>query len=377
MLKLALKKPIIQAPMAGVSTVKLAAEVTNSGGLGSLPMSSINLKTNWDGFIKQINEYNDLLIKDENDKLLVNLNFFCHEIFDQPTNEEISNWCNLYTSTLSTPINNKISDFKNGNVSFKEWELNENQNVLNNLFNFWNEHKFLIPEIVSFHFGYPKIETIKKMQKLKIKIFVTATSLDEAKVLIGLGIDGLILQGVEAGGHRGDFLPNNTNMSTFQLFNVVKSYWELNKINDLCIVPAGGIMDSIDVANYIKLGASAVQLGSVFLATSNSIAKPYFDKLFSETTDFPKTVMTPLVSGKSARTVKTPFISKLIQSYENSKLVDLPPYGYRYKAYKDMKKSLQSKIEMDIGFHLAGSNYHKMKIDATVEDIIEQLTKDL
>lgn len=364
--------------MAGVSTVKLAAEVTNCGGLGSLPMSSINLKTNWDGFIKQINEYNDLLIEEKSDKLLVNLNFFCHEIFNKPTSEELSNWCKLYTSTLSTPITNKISDFENGNVSFKEWELIENQNVLDNLFNFWNINKSLIPEIVSFHFGYPKIDTIKKMKKLKIKIFITATSLEEAKVLIDLGIDGLILQGIEAGGHRGDFLPNNDNMSTFQLFNVIKSYLELKNIKDLYIIPAGGIMESIDVSNYIKLGASGVQLGTIFLPTSNSIAKPYFDNLFTENTYLPETtIMTSLVSGKSARTIKTPFISNLMQSYKNSKLTVLPPYGYRYKAYKDLKKSLQSNIDMDIGFHLAGSNYHKMKTGITVPDIIEQLTKDL
>lgn len=142
-------------------------------------------------------------------------------------------------------------------------------------------------------------------------------------------------------------------------------------------------MDSKDVSKYINSGASAVQMGSAFLATEGSVARPYFEKLIGRDNEkrdrLPNTIMTPLVSGKPARTVVTPFISTLISKYYelSPQNKTLPDYGFRYKAYKDLNQKLKGMINMDLGFHLAGSNYTKMNIDSNVGEILSTVTKDL
>lgn len=386
--RLGVEKPVIQAPMAGVSSVDLASQVTNSGGIGSLPLSSIDLKNNWGSFVQTMQDYRSKLSANRpGSRLPVNLNFFCHDIYSPPSKEQISNWCRLYQSVVPPVVSDwsSVSSFSNGNVSFKTWELQENKEVLDTMFDFWHQNKELVPEIVSFHFGYPSVETIRKLQELGTLVFVTATSLEEVKVLLSLDIDGLVLQGDEAGGHRGDFLPTeNENLSTFALFEIVQSYLDSQCLKDnIYVVPAGGIMDSTDVLKYIKSGASAVQMGTAFLATEGSVAKPYFEKLVGKQDKnrdtLPKTIMTSLVSGKPARTVVTPFISTLVSKYNglSQQSKNLPDYGFRYKAYKDLSQKLKGKIDMDIGFHLAGSNYKKMKINSNVGEILSAVTEDL
>ncbi|GAV28955.1 hypothetical protein PMKS-002433 [Pichia membranifaciens] len=385
--KLGVEKPIIQAPMAGVSSVELASQVTNHGGIGSLPLSSIDLKNNWSSFVQTVQEYRSKLSATRpGSRLPVNLNFFCHDIYTPPSKEQISNWCSLYKSVVPVVLDwSSVSTFANGNVSFKTWELQENEGVLDTMFSFWHHNKELVPEIVSFHFGYPLVDTIRKFQELGTLVFVTATSLEEVKVLLSLNIDGLVLQGDEAGGHRGDFLPTEeANLSTSALFEIVQSYLASQNLKDrVYVVPAGGIMDSKDVSKYINSGASAVQMGSAFLATEGSVARPYFEKLIGRDNgnkdSLPNTTMTPLVSGKPARTVVTPFISTLVSKYNDlsPQNKNLPDYGFRYKAYKDLNQKLKGMIDMDLGFHLAGSNYTKMNSNSNVSEILSTVTKDL
>ncbi|KAG0688455.1 hypothetical protein C6P40_000973 [Pichia californica] len=379
---------IIQAPMAGVSTIELAAAVTNAGGLGSIPVSSINLKTDFPTFAKTLYNYSKLLNNHLNsDKLMVNLNFFCHKIENNPTSNEISNWCNLYNKTLpnlNEKIDSKISDFANGNISFKEWETEENDSVLSKLFSFWEDHPELIPNVVSFHFGYPDKKSLIRFQHLGIKVLVSVTYIYEPAKIIstydtGL-INGLVLQGSEAGGHHSNIRNEESNISTKRLFEYsIKEVKNLDIKMDL--IPAGGIMTAEDVQYYINSGASAVQMGSIFLATNGSNAKPYFEKLISNSNlnsdKLPETIVTNLVSGKSARTIKTPFIEKLIENDNELGSEPLPPYGYRYKAYKDLKKKEKDNIEMDLDFHLAGANYAKMSLNLTPEEIIKEVTKYL
>lgn len=387
--KLGVEKPVIQAPMAGVSTVDLASQVANCGAIGSIPMSSIDLKNNWSKFVQTVKEYKTKLSPETRygSRLPLNLNFFCHEIYQPPSQEQISNWCCLYQAVFPSVATdwNSVSNFSNGNVSFKTWELQENLGVLDTLFAFWRQNENLIPAMVSFHFGYPTLDTIKKFQELDILVFVTATSVEEVKVLLSLNIDGLVLQGDEAGGHRGDFLPSKEgNMTTSLLFASVQEYLgSQNLKNKIFLVPTGGIMDSDDVSSYIKLGASAVQMGSAFLATDGSVASPYFRKLIGESKTnrevLPDTIMTSLVSGKSARTIVTPFISTLVAKYDelDPEKQNLPDYGFRYKAYKDLNQKLRGKIEVDLGFHLAGQNYRKMEISSNVAEILSKITKNI
>lgn len=369
--KLGIHYPILLSPMAGVSTIELAAAITNQGGLGSIPLASIDFKQ--DNGISKLNDlmqdYDDFVYQSRN---IVNLNFFCHEIEQSPNNEQIQNWKQLYINTLN--VNEAVLEkakFTNGNVSFKEVE--KNHPVQLNLLLEYLEN--LNPKMVSFHFGIPSKETIDRLQKIGILVFVSSTSLDETKILVNHGVDGIILQGYEAGGHRGNFLTNETfdeNLSTHALFLQLKQY--INTLdNDKVpfLVPAGGIVDSETIKYYLSQGADAVQLGTVFLATPESNNTKFFTR--AKTHDRASTILIDLVSGKRARAVRTEFIDQLIKQNQ-FELHELPGYGYTYNAYKSLKPLI---TEQDIGFYLAGQNYHQIETNKLAEEIMQILINGL
>ncbi|KHC30396.1 nitronate monooxygenase [Candida albicans P76055] len=222
--KLGIDYPIFLSPMAGVSTIDMSIGVSNNGGLGSIPLASIDFRKQ-DSIEKLENliiEYKKKLINStttktktktkDNDQLVVNLNFFCHEIENEPNQQQISNWKQLYKQSVFD--NNTEDDdafklldeiqFINGNVSFKEIENNENHiDQYNKLMEYLEQLK---PSIISFHFGMPSPKTIKRLQNQGIMIFITSTSLEETIYLTNNNnnnnnndddakIDGIILQG--------------------------------------------------------------------------------------------------------------------------------------------------------------------------------------
>lgn len=369
---LGLKVPIIQAPMAGISTIKLASEATANGALGSLPLATIDFRKGIDPLKKTIEQYKENLLETKVAHNVVNLNFFCHEVVENATKDQMENWWSLYLQSglkVSDEVRLKIP-FSNGNVSFKELELHYPEK-LHELINYLAEYK---PKMVSFHFGHPEKKTVEKFKEAGILVFVCVTSVEEAKILVDLGANGLICQGFEAGGHRGNFLVSgqfDELLSTHSLFLQVKNYIERGNISTF-LIPSGGIMDAVTINYYLSLGASAVQMGSAFLATPESNSAPYFQKELARD-EQETTVATSLVSGKLARTVKTQFIENLI--VKNAfKSYELPPYGSSYNAYKTLKPQISSS---DIGFYLAGQNYHSIDPKLTTSEIIQKLSKDL
>ncbi|KAH3899516.1 related to Putative nitronate monooxygenase [Saccharomycodes ludwigii] len=360
--KIGVKYPIIQAPMAGVSTPKMAANVAMHGGIGSLPVSGINF-TQEEAISKLETLLNTCQTVYASNNL--NINFFCHKKVSKPTTAEIENWLQLYSKIPGIGNNNLLSTQINFmddiNVSFMELESSPQK--LEKLMTFL-KNKYT-PKFVSFHFGAPGKSTIKKFQDIGILVLVTATSLQEAIELISLNVDGIICQGYEAGGHRGNFDPSvlDENLPTYILFDQIKKY--LNTINEpKFLIAAGGIISSKDARYYIDNGASAVQMGTAFLFTSDCTVN-YDNCKYT-------TVMTPLVSGKPARAMLTPFIENLLLNYEHEKL---PPYSYMYAAFKQLRALYPDKIN----FNLVGSNYKNCLqwIGKSSGDLIEIVGKNV
>ncbi len=117
------------------------------------------------------------------------------------------------------------------------------------------------PEIVSFHFGMPAPELVERLKRRGIRILATATSVNEAKWLESHGCDGIIVQGAEAGGHRGMFLETNPATQT-GLFALLPQVAKEVKVP---LIAAGGIADGRTIVAAFALGASAVQLGTAYL----------------------------------------------------------------------------------------------------------------
>ncbi len=124
------------------------------------------------------------------------------------------------------------------------------------------------PAIVSFHFGLPEEDQIQALKQAGILLFGSATSPAEAQKLADAGVDAIVAQGYEAGGHRGAFDENapDDRLSTFTLVHL------LARRVDLPVIAAGGIMDGAGIAAALKLGAVAAQLGTAFVGCPESSA---------------------------------------------------------------------------------------------------------
>lgn len=266
--------PIIQAPMAGVQDHELAVTVSNAGGLGSLPCAMLSL----DAMRKELTE-----IKRQTSKPY-NVNFFCHTPpeFDAARESSWRQTLSPYYAEHGLTVQ-AISPGP-GRSPFS----NEAADVL-------EEFK---PAIVSFHFGLPAPALLERVRSWGSKILSTATTVEEALWLEAHGVDAIIAQGLEAGGHRGIFLSEdlNTQIGTFAL---------LPQIVDAVKIPviaAGGIANAEGVAAAMALGAAAVQVGTAYMlcpeAKTSAIHRA---ALKSDTARV--TALTNLFTGRPARSI--------------------------------------------------------------------------
>ena len=117
------------------------------------------------------------------------------------------------------------------------------------------------PAVVSFHFGLPAVGKIARLKAAGVVLFATATNLAEAQAAAAAGVDAIVAQGWEAGGHRGVFDPSRPDS---QLGVLALTRLLVREI-PLPIIAAGGIMDGAGVAAALDLGAEAVQMGTAFI----------------------------------------------------------------------------------------------------------------
>lgn len=278
--------PIIQAPMAGgVTTPELIAAVSNAGGLGSLGagyMSGSEIK-------EKIKEIRHLT----NKPFAVNL--FISEKH-HATKNEIQKACDqIQQSCVELNINIKPIEAPYA-PSFEE-QINV---IL--------EEK--VP-VFSFTFGVLDSTWINKLKKNHTLLIGTATTLPEAKMLEKSGIDMIVAQGSEAGGHRGTFL----GVAEDSLMGLISLVPQLVDTIKIPIIASGGIMDGRGIKAALALGAAAVQMGTAFLSCPESgIHKNYKQALLALKQD--NTVLTRAFSGKLARGIQNKFISRMDKNKE-------------------------------------------------------------
>jgi len=263
--------PLIQAPMAGVQASALARAVGAGGGLGSLPCAMLAA----DALRREL----DALSADGRP---FNLNFFCHA---PPTPEAAREraWRDaLQPYYAEFGIDPMEVPSAAARVPFDA--------VTANLVEAYR------PAVVSFHFGLPAPELVARVRAWGSKVIASATTLAEAHWLEARGVDAVIAQGLEAGGHRGHFLSNDLSLQsgTFTLLP------QLARALRVPVIAAGGIADARGVAAAFALGASAVQVGTAYLlcteATTHAVHRA---ALASDAACH--TALTNLFSGGAAR----------------------------------------------------------------------------
>lgn len=262
--------PIIQAPMAGATTLAMVIAVSNAGGLGSLP-SAMYSAAQLRAVLDEIRAGTDKPI---------NVNFFCHaDPIDDPARRVA--WrrrlANYYREAGLDPERPVTAG---GRAPFNDA--------------FCSVVEDYRPEVVSFHFGLPATALLDRVRRTGAKVISSATTLKEALWLEERGVDAVIAMGLEAGGHRGNFLTDDmaTQVGTFAL---------VPRIVDAVSVPviaAGGIVDRRGVEAAFALGAAAVQVGTAYLMTPEAnISAPHRAALVSDA----DTAITNLFTGRPAR----------------------------------------------------------------------------
>jgi nitronate monooxygenase len=279
---LGVEHPVIQAPMAGVQGSALVIAVSNAGGLGSLPCALLTI----DDLRKELSAIVTQTTKP------FNVNFFCHAEPPEDAPREAA-WratlaryfveCGLDPNAIlpvpkRSPFNveaaNALADFK--------------------------------PPIVSFHFGLPSEDLLARVRAWGAKVLSSATTVEEARWLEARGVDAIIAQGVEAGGHRGMFLSDSvaTQVGTLAL---------VPQIADAVRVPviaAGGIGDERGVQAAIALGASGVQVGTAYLLCPEANTSAVHRAAL--TTDAARiTALTNIFTGRPARAIVNRLVREL------------------------------------------------------------------
>ena len=312
--------PIIQSPMVGVSTPKLAAAVSNAGGLGSIGIGASNVEQ----ARAMLRETAALTDKP------FNVNVFCHEPAVQDAERE-TQWLTFlapFFAEFDAPAPTALREIYTSFV--------EDTDMLHLLL----EEK---PAVVSFHFGLPPQPAIDALKDAGIVLLCSVTNLAEAQMAERAGVHALVAQGYEAGGHRGVFDPQrDSEMGTFALVRV------LTEAGGLPVIAAGGIMDGAGISAVMQLGASAAQLGTAFILCPESSA----NSAYREALKGPRahqTRVTSVISGRPARGM----VNRNFSSLE-ANAPALPDYPIAYDANKALNAAAATKTNTDFAVQWAG-----------------------
>ncbi|HTC84970.1 MAG TPA: nitronate monooxygenase [Rhizomicrobium sp.] len=320
--RIGLEWPIFQAPMAGTSTPAMVAAVSNAGGLGGIGLAAEMVE----GAGKMIRATQALTNRP------FNVNVFCHRpaIANAPVEARwIARLKPEFTALGAEPPSalREIYQTFRGNAAMTALLLETR------------------PAIVSFHFGLPNEDQIRALKQAGILLFGTATDLVEAQKLADGGIDAIVAQGYEAGGHRGlfDYAAPDDRLGTFALTRLL-----VRNLN-LPVIAAGGIMDGAGIAAALRLGAVAAQMGTAFVGCPESSAdQGYRAALASDAANH--TTMVRAISGRPARCLANRF-TKFAESVPDA---EIPDYPIAYDLGKALHAAGKAKGEYGFGAQWAG-----------------------
>ncbi|MCF3109119.1 nitronate monooxygenase [Niabella sp. CC-SYL272] len=320
--QLQIRYPVIQAPMLGVSTPEMAAAASNAGGLGSLAVGGLSP----DAVATLLDQTRALTSK----PFAVNL--FVHNVpeLDAATPE---------------PMQQLIQRL----AAERGYILTDADLRLPRLYTYKDQLDVLVKEdvrLVSFTFGCPDDDSIRLLKTHNLLLTGTATSLKEAAWLQDKGIDMVVAQGIEAGGHRGSFLHLGDDLPQQSLEALLQ---DMKTDIHIPVIAAGGIRDVAGAKKMIDLGAAAVQLGTLFIPTRESQAIPGYKQLLSGKTEM-RSVLTTAFSGRWARGLSNAFI----RAIETSGIPVLP-YPYQNALTTALRKKAQAQNDPEFTSLWAGT----------------------
>ncbi len=296
--------------MLGVTTPDMVAAVAKEGGLGSLPVGGLSPEITFQ------------LIKETKSKTSkpFSVNLFAHEITTSVDIAEL----NTMQDFLETV-------FQEYNIPFERKEISDFT-----FYSYEEQIEILINEnipIVSFTFGTLNPDIIDRFKRRGTVLIGTATDVNEAKVLADSGVDMVVAQGIEAGGHRGSFLPDKP-LPQVGLLSLLPQIVDAISIP---VIAAGGLFDKRTIQAAFTLGAQVVQLGSIFIASDESAASDAYKEAVLHSNET-STELTRAFSGRWARGIRNDFMERMKTSgipipsytYQNSLTAPLRAYARTY-----------------------------------------------
>ncbi|REB07849.1 nitronate monooxygenase [Sporosarcina sp. BI001-red] len=332
---LGIQHPIIQAPMAGITTPEFVAACAEAGILGSLGAGYLSA-ADTRAAIQQVKSLT---------KRPFSVNLFVPD--NTPFNQE-----QLRLAYLALqPIGEQLG------MPF--WKAPLSEPDLQSQIDVVLEEK---PAACSFTFGIPYGESVERLREAGILLMGTATTIDEAMAVQQAGLDMVVIQGAEAGGHRGSFHPEGPLVSLDDLLA------EARELIRIPMIAAGGIATNSRMKELLNSGASAVQIGTAFLATEESgAADSYKQAVLNANSD--NTVITEAFSGRPARGIHNRFIEQMNGS-------PIAPYPYQNDLTKRIRKEAAVQNNAELLSLWAGTAVQLTQV-GTVESIVAKLlTKD-
>lgn len=336
--QLNIRYPIFQAPMAGVTTPELVAEVSNYGALGNIGAGYLN-GADTKQFIKDV-------------KLLTDkpfgINIFIPQ--KQSVKEE-------QIQTAFTLMNHHLKK-----LDQQESEMPDYGSIVQ----YEEQVEVILSEqipICSFTFGIPEAHLVKELKKRDIFLIGTATTVKEAQLIEEAQLDAVVIQGSEAGGHRGTFHRKEQLIGTMALVPQV-----VDNVS-IPVIAAGGIMDGRGLMASLNLGAQAAQLGTAFLTTEECEINPTYKQALLNATEEEPTLTTAF-SGKTARGLENEFM-KAMKPYEDQ----LPPFPYQNAFTKELRRvsaEQQNKQYMSLWSGQAPRLTRDIAVSDLLDKIIEQ-----
>lgn len=292
--------------MAYVQEHRMAIAVADEGALGSIPCSTLkpsDILNRCQSFRQKSNGS-------------LNMNFFCHQHQERNT-EKDQRW---FDSLADLYTRYGVTGSPGGDISVRSFSDEACEIV-----------EQVRPEVVSFHYGLPEKSLVDRVKQTGAAVWSSATSVREAVQLEQWGCDAIIAQGLEAGGHRGHFLESDhtTQLGTFALIPQVAD------AVDTPVIAAGGISDWRTLQAAFVLGATAVQIGTAYLKSTESTISDIHRMLLN--TDVPvDTVITNVFTGRPARS----FVNKAINELGPIS-ADVPDFPYALPALAPLKKATE------------------------------------
>ena len=318
---LGIELPVIQAPMAGAQGSALAIAVCNAGGLGSLPAAMLDT----DGLRREVAAVRAATARP------FNVNFSCHTVVAPDADRE-ARWRRtlapyyreLGLDPAAIPASPARTPFHASAAALVE-ELR--------------------PAVVSFHLGVPEPALLARVRATGATILACATTVAEAQVLERAGVDGVIVQGLEAGGHRSHFLSDDLTLQS-GLFALLP---QVVAALGIPVIATGGIADAAGVAGARALGAAMVQPGTAYLLCPEATTRqPHRDALVSESALHTK--LTRLFSGGPARGI----VNRLMRELGDSAAV--PQFPYATTAIAPLRAAAEARGSGDFSPLWCGQN---------------------